>query len=54
MSYIPFFAKLLQAIMKNPLSINEIEKARERVKQRELTFKPKKITKKEPKSWEAY
>ncbi|KAK3747036.1 hypothetical protein QZH41_017812, partial [Actinostola sp. cb2023] len=54
MSYIPFFAKLLRAIMQKPLSINDIEAARERVKQKELTFIPKQNTKKEPKSWETY
>ena len=54
MSYIPFFAKLLKSIMAKPLSISEIEKARDRVKQKELTLKPKISNKKEPKSWEAY
>lgn len=53
MSYIPFFAKLLRTILENPLSIAELERARERVKQHDLTFKPKKKAK-EPKSWEVY
>lgn len=52
-SYIPFFAKLLRTILENPLSIAELERARERVKQHDLTFKPKKKAK-EPKSWEVY
>ena len=53
MSYIPFFAKLLRTILENPLSIAELERTRERVKQHDLTFKPKKKAK-EPKSWEVY
>ena len=53
MSYILFFAKLLRTILENPLSIAELERARERVKQHDLTFKPKKKAK-EPKSWEVY
>lgn len=45
MSYIPFFAKLLRTILENPLSIAELERARERVKLHDLTFKPKKKSK---------
>ena len=53
MSYMPFFAKLIKAIMEHPLTITEIQQARERVKQKDLTFKPKQKPK-EPKSWEVY
>lgn len=52
-SYLPFFAKLIKAIMEHPLSIADIEQARERVKQKELTFQPK-AQPKGPKSWEVY
>lgn len=54
MSYIPFFAKLLRTILEHPLTISELERARERVKQHDLTFKPPKKKAKEPKSWEVY
>ena len=53
LSYLPFFAKLIQTIMQHPLSITDIEQARERVKQKELTFTPK-AKPKGPKSWEVY
>ena len=53
MSYIPFFAKLIRTILDHPLTISELERARERVKQHDLTFKPKKKAK-EPKSWEVF
>ncbi|XP_048576875.1 uncharacterized protein LOC5508068 [Nematostella vectensis] len=53
LAYIPFFAKLLKSIMNKPLSISEIEQARERVKIKDLTFTPKKPIK-EPKSWEVF
>lgn len=53
LSYLPFFAKLIQTILQHPLSITDIEQARERVKQKELTFKPKPKAK-QPKSWEVY
>jgi len=54
MSYIPFFAKLLRTILEHPLTISELERARERVRQHDLTFKPPKKTVKEPKSWEVF
>ncbi|KAL9974783.1 hypothetical protein ACROYT_G011866 [Oculina patagonica] len=53
MSYIPFFAKLIRTILDHPLTIAELERARERVRQHDLTFKPKKEAKK-PKSWEVF
>ena len=53
MSYIPFFAKLIRTILDHPLTISELERARERVKQQDLTFKPRKKAK-EPKSWEVF
>ena len=54
MSYIPFFAKLLRTILEHPLSIAELERARERVKKHDITFKPPKKKAKEPKSWEVF
>ena len=54
MSYIPFFAKLLGTILEHPLSIAELERARERVKKHDITFKPPKKKVKEPKSWEVF
>lgn len=54
MSYIPFFAKLLRTILEHPLTISELERARERVRQQDLTFKPPKKKAKEPKSWEVF
>lgn len=53
MSYIPFFAKLIRTILDHPLTIAELERARERVTQHDVTFKPKKKAK-EPKSWEVF
>ena len=53
MSYIPFFAKLIRTILDHPLTISELERARERVKQHDLTFKPMRKAK-EPKSWEVF
>lgn len=54
MSYIPFFAKLLRTVLEHPLTIPELERARERVRQQDLTFKPPKRKPKEPKSWEVF
>ena len=51
----PFFAKLYKAIMAKPLTIEELEKAEERVRQKEISLKPKVVrAKKKPKSWEVF
>ena len=54
MSYIPFFAKLMRTILEHPLDISELQRARERVRQQDLTFKPPKRKPKETKSWEVF
>lgn len=54
MSYIPFFAKLMRTILDHPLDISELQRARERVRQQDLTFKPPKRKPKETKSWEVF
>ena len=43
MTYIPFFAKLLHVIMDSPLSIKNLEQARDRV-MRKYTSSPDQMT----------